>query len=141
VILIDGSFLDPAAEQRDLSGCERFVGFPRRHDLLGIGRLDPLDQGAPVRITRNDGGAALAVRDEREFAAVEAESGLAAARVRAMAGVAVLRQDGFDRLVEDQFRRGGAGRSAAAFCPQPPWVRTARAANVKPARRERCMGK
>src|SRR5260221_11549658 len=106
------ALLDPLAQGGDLFGPEGLACLRRRHALLRILRLDALDQWAAVGLAWNDGRTEFLMRRVGEFRVIEAQSRLARAGTRAMAAVAVLRQDRLNRLVEGEPGRGPA-RAAA----------------------------
>ena len=54
VRLILGALGDPPLEDVLLLGRERLLGRRRRHHLVGVGRVDPLDQLALVELARDD---------------------------------------------------------------------------------------
>src|SRR5262249_60197099 len=82
--------------------------FWRRHDLVRVLADEAQVERALVRLLLDDGGAAFA-RAEEAFLAVEAELGLAAARIGAVALEAGVGQDGTDVPVEAQGVLGGGG--------------------------------
>ena len=80
----------------------------RRHPLPGILRFDPAHQRTIARIPADYGRAKFLVRSEGKLGAIEPQAGLASARIGSVTGVAILRKDWLDRLIERQLS-GWAG--------------------------------
>lgn len=103
-----GPFVDPVGEDFDLRGVERSFFDDGRHVIVGIGSGDAFDEEGFGGVAWDDGEAGIAAFDG-EFSLVEAEVGLDAGFVGAMAGVAVVREDGLDLGGEVDF--GSKGES------------------------------
>jgi hypothetical protein len=110
VILVDGALLDPTLDEGALRGRERFfVRVGRRHDLVGILAEDALP-GLGVGEVAGDEGAHAAAVGGGGGGLVEAEFSLAIRGVAAVAGEAVVGEDGPDVFVKrDVFLGGRAG--------------------------------
>src|SRR5262249_43605330 len=97
-----GALIDPAANEVDLRFSEDETGAGRRHAIRFVGRADALVEPAPGAVRwRDDAIAALL--------GVEAETSLALLLVGAVAGEALVGQDGADLTVEIDLRRGECG--------------------------------
>ena len=99
--LVLGPGRDPALKHIFLLRGERLVDRGRRHDLLGVDRIDAGDQLAFLRVARRDGS-----RFDGSLAAVEPQIGLARGTIGAVAREAVLGQDRPDVAVVFQFPSG-----------------------------------
>ncbi len=97
---VGGPFGDPAFEQGDLGGFQGRRGFGRGHREFGVVDLDAEDQVAGVGVAGDDGGGAGFEGEGGSLGHIEAETGLALALVGAVAGEAVLGEDGADVAVE-----------------------------------------
>ena len=107
MVLILRSFGDPTLEELLLFRSQLLVRFGRRHDLFRIGQEQPLHQFARRGVAGDEG-----LLLQRVLPDVQAQLGLAVARVVAVAIEAVVREDRPDVAVEfDGFdggrRRGG----------------------------------
>jgi len=100
VVLVLRALGNPAAEDFFLRGSERRTRLRRRHVLFRVVGRDAIDQFARLGIARHDG-----LLGDGDLALVEAELGFALAGVRAVAGEAVIGEDGADVAVE--FDAGG----------------------------------
>src|SRR5262249_9711221 len=89
-----GAFVDPGSQDFDFLLLEPFSGLRRRHDFVVARACDAGDQLALAALARQDGVPAGFQSRQGRLLSVQAQSGLTLALVRAMAGVAVLRQDG-----------------------------------------------
>jgi hypothetical protein len=108
VLVPRGAFGDPAFEEIFLCGGERAVGLGRRHHVVGIVAENAGDELAVGGFAGDDGGVAGFADGEGALAAVEAEFGFAGGFVRAVAVVAVFREDRLDVAFETDRRIGGA---------------------------------
>ena len=107
VVLIDGALFDPAFDESALREGERFfVRVGRRHDLVGILAEDALPRFGICEVTGRDGAHTAAVGG-RGVELVEAEFGFAITGVAAVAGEAVVGEDGADVLVVGHVVEGG----------------------------------
>ena len=102
VRLVLGAFLDPAIEQLLLSIREPPVGVGRRHEHVGIGRMNPFEQRACAGIARHD-----RARLEGGGPVVEPQVGLPLLAVLPVAVEAVFRQNRSDIPVEVEGRGDG----------------------------------
>ncbi len=95
-----GALGDPASEDVDLLRLQaRLVRLRRRHHLVGVLTEDACDEVAAPRVARHDRAHAVVLR-RGAFEGVETEVGLAVRLVRAVAGEAVLGEDGEDVAAE-----------------------------------------
>ena len=102
VRLVLGAFLDPAIEQLLLSIREPPVGVGRRHEHVGIGRMNPFEQRACAGIARHD-----RARLKGGGPVVEPQVGLPLLAVLPVAVEAVFRQNRSDIPVEVEGRGDG----------------------------------
>ena len=117
VFLVDRAFFHPATQQRNLVRLQGAVRFRRRHSFFGVVRLNPPHQRTLVRISSDDRRTELFVGREGEFPTVQAQSRLARARVGSVAGIAVLRKNRLDSLVERQPSGTGYGCHMVSHAP------------------------
>ena len=108
VFLVFGAFVDPAFEGFDLRGGEFFVGFGWGHDFVLVGGEGAVDDGAGLGVAGFDGESAVD-GGVGAFGSVEAEVGLAFFGVEAVAGEAVVGEDGADVAVEVEGACGVGG--------------------------------
>ena len=102
-----GALGDPAAQRRDLGGGERDVGIGRWHPFVRKPRLDPLDDFAQLRLSRDDRDRAAAALGERLGAHVEPQLGLARGGIGPVALETFFGQNGANVAVVVE-RFGGA---------------------------------
>jgi hypothetical protein len=108
--LVLGPLGDPPLEEVFLLGRERLLQARGRHHLVSILGKDPVEHDARIGVSRNDRAALDGV-----VPLVEAEIGLAAGAVGAVAGETVLHEDRADVPVErEPAGRLGISRQAAA---------------------------
>ena len=106
MLLVLRPFLDPAAQDVDLSCGDLLVRLRRRHEFVFIMREDALEHAAGLGLAgfdrkgSFDGG-------EGTFGRVEPEIALAFFRVEAVAGEAVVAEDGADVAIEVHLACGG----------------------------------
>src|SRR5207253_1619409 len=86
---------NPVFERLLLRCSQNLAGFWRRHDFLGIGGKDVLDEFALLRFAGNKN-----LAFESDVSHIQAELGFALIFVRAMTGVTILRQDRADITVK-----------------------------------------
>ena len=92
---VDGPFLDPAVEEFFLVVGEPPVGIRRRHDDVGVGRVDAFEQHARTRIARHDRAGM-----NRSLAVIELQVSLPLVAVLSVAIEAVLGEDRPDVAIE-----------------------------------------
>jgi hypothetical protein len=108
---VDGTLLDPCAEDRDflrlhgLGSALRILG----HEVVGVGGLDALDEFALFGVARNDGVGVAGPLLHGEFGEVEAESAFAHFGIGTVATEAAGSEDGLDVLIEVEALSGGDG--------------------------------
>ena len=108
MVLVNGALLDPAADEVALGGLERgLVRIGRRHDLVGIGADDAEPRFGVGDVAGHESAEAVAINGGG-VELVEAELGFAVGGITAVAGEAVVREDGADVLVVGD-GLGGAG--------------------------------
>ena len=114
----DRAFLDPALEQFDLLRLERLVLLGRRHHVVRVRGGETADHLALLRRARHHRDLARLRLPQRGLLEIEAQVGLELGRIRPVAGVAVLREDGSDVAVEINLgrrrSRGGARSQSTA---------------------------
>lgn len=112
--LVFGALGNPATEQFLLGGCERLVGLRRRHEVVGIGAEDPMDQLTGLGVSRFEG-----LSGQSFLAEVETEFSLPGVFVGSVAMEAGVGQDGTDvPIVLDPV--GGVGRRQEEAGNNPP---------------------
>ena len=127
VRLVLGAFLDPAIEQLLLSIREPPVGVGRRHEHVGIGRMNPFEQRACAGIARHD-----RARLKGGGPVVEPQVGLPLLAVLPVAVEAVFRQNRSDIPIEVEGRGDGLRCESAirrAGLPRQRSRRQARSSN------------
>ena len=112
VLLIGRALGDPPAQRGDVLRLEGLVPLGGRHDFLFVFRFDALNQRTFLRFARDDRRIAVLALRRGKLPPIQPELGLARASVNAMAGVAVLRENGLDVRVERKLGRSGRGRTA-----------------------------
>ena len=83
----------------------------RRHDIVRVRRDDALPELALIEIARDDRGSALGGLLEEAFLRIKTQVRLARLGVGAMAGGAVVGEDGPDVAVEADLGLGGVGQT------------------------------
>jgi hypothetical protein len=106
VRLVVRPLLDPAVEQLFLVFRKPPIGVRRRHQNVGIGRVDPFEDRARAGVARHDRAGV-----DRRLTVVEPQIGLPLLAVLAVAIEAVFRQDRPDVAVELERLRGLGGQS------------------------------
>ena len=106
------TFRDPLADEGNFVLGDLEVRLWRRHHLVGIRVGEPVDDGALVGLARNDGNHPFAENSLGDFLAIEPQVGLARGRIRTVAGIAAVGEDGANVVVEGD-RGGGRGWSQA----------------------------
>ncbi len=117
VFAVGATRVDPSPEDVDLIRFERFFFRRRRHDVVGVGRLDAVDEGAGVRFAWQERGVAGIAAGLSALGCVEAEPAFARGGVRPVAGEAMAAEDRLD--VAREIRRGqigGARRGGQRDC-------------------------
>jgi hypothetical protein len=100
VFLVLGALLDPAADEGALGVVEGLVGIRRRHDVVGICGGDATPEFAGIGVTGFESDATVLVGGEGAFGGIETETGLAMLGVKAVAGEALVGEEGADVAVE-----------------------------------------
>jgi hypothetical protein len=106
-----GALFDPLGEEGDLGWGDDFVEFRWRHDLVGVGGEDALEEGAFFGVTGDDGDGAVVVGFGGGFV-VEAEAGFAFGFVGTVTEEAVFGEDGADLAAEVDGVGGESGCGA-----------------------------
>ena len=119
VLLVRCSGLDPSAQQVLLGVTERLVGLGRGHHRIRVGRTDAVPKFAGLQVTRTDRNPALLVGGQRPLGRVEAKPRLPLLGVEAMAGEAVIREDGPDVSIEADVSRTEGHRRRHEPCWDP----------------------
>ncbi len=120
VRFVDGALGDPGADGFDLEGREFVVGVDRRHPLFGVGGGEAVHDLAAGRVAGDDGRGGAVAGGVSAFGGVEPQFRFPARGVGPVAGVAVLRKDGADVVVEIDLAqcgclvRGGGRRGGSA---------------------------
>ncbi len=109
VFLVNCAFLDPATEERALGVVEGLVGIRRRHDVVGIGGGDAAPEFTGIGVTGFEGDTTILAGSEGAFGGIESQTGLAMFGVEAVAGEAMVGEDGSDVAVELERGGGEAG--------------------------------
>ena len=92
VVLPVGALIDPAPEELLLMIREALPRVARRHSGQAVPRVHPVDEAAPLRVSRNDGEAAAQI-GQSAIRRVQAQGTHALVFVRPVTGEALVRQD------------------------------------------------
>ena len=95
-----GAGIDPPLQQRLVGIGEGLLGLRRRHDAVGIGRADPVDDEALGPFSGQNRSRPGIAPGEGAIARVEPEAGLPRRAVSAMAGRTMLGEDRLDLPLE-----------------------------------------
>lgn len=113
MLLPFGAFGNPTLEQVLLLRAQFLAGLGWRHDFVGIGGMDPFDEGAFLWVAGNDGEVAGFGGLESVVFQIKAQFGFAFILVWPVAGEAVIGKDGADFAIEINRRSTQTERASA----------------------------